>query len=311
MGATFTATKINARDCKNCDHEKIVTSGSDVYVAYSQATNHFIARSSDGGPTWTETNVLRAGVVAFAEGGVVDAAGNAWFAWADCESSSCSGVPAVDYRVSKTLAGTSTTTFTTVAAGVQGPNCPFSKCGFDYFGPQDDIAIDGGGTLYLAWKQGQVATVRGSPPVVELSRSTDGGQAWSLVGRVDDKTASGCTGSSCYALFPQIAGGGPGQLYGAWMDDRNGNPIDHENGWNVWYRTSSTGGATWAGPGQRISQFDPTQSQSGPNGFLFPYGDYLGLVVEPNCGRPLFAWGEGNWVGGPSAPGHVEFRSLC
>src|SRR5437870_144540 len=106
FGATFAATRINTHDCKNCDHEKIVTSGRDVYVAYSQATNHFLSHTSDAGATWTETNVLRAGVVGFAEGGVVDAAGNAWFAWADCESSSCSGVPAADYRVSKTLAGT-------------------------------------------------------------------------------------------------------------------------------------------------------------------------------------------------------------
>jgi hypothetical protein len=312
FGASFTATKINTHDCKNCDHEKLVTSGSDVYAAYSQATNHFIAHSSDGGATWTEANVLRAGVVAFVESGVVDAAGNAWFAWADCQSSSCSGVPAADFRVSKTLAGTLTTTFTTVASGTQGPDCPFSKCGFDYFGPQDDIAIDAAGTLYLAWQQGQAPPVRASPPVVQLSRSTNGGQTWSHVGRVDDKNASGCAASSCYALFPQIVGGLAGQLYAAWMDDRNGNPIDHTNGWNVWLRTSTTGGTTWAGPSQRIAQFDPTQSQSGPNGFLFPYGDYFGLVLSPSCGKPLLTWGEGhNWVGGPSDPGHVEFRSLC
>jgi len=43
---------------------------------------------------------------------------------------------------SKTSAGTLQTTFTNVATGVQGPDCPFSKCGFSFWGPQDDIAID-------------------------------------------------------------------------------------------------------------------------------------------------------------------------
>src|SRR5215471_8629671 len=61
------------------------------------------------------------------EGGVVDADGNAWFAWADCQTSSCKGTPAADYRVSETLAGTSQTRFADVATGDQGPDCPFSS----------------------------------------------------------------------------------------------------------------------------------------------------------------------------------------
>ncbi len=79
----------------------------------------------------------------FSEGGALDAQGNAWFAWGDCETSSCKGVPTADYRVSETLAGTSATSFADVATGDQGPDCPFSSCGFSYFGPQDDIGIDG------------------------------------------------------------------------------------------------------------------------------------------------------------------------
>jgi hypothetical protein len=37
----------------------------------------------------------------------------------------------------------------------------------------------------------------------------------------------------------------------------------------------------------------------------------MGMAMN-SCGAPLITWGEGhNWVGGPSAPGHIEFRSLC
>ncbi|HLX89622.1 MAG TPA: sialidase family protein [Acidimicrobiales bacterium] len=311
-GATFaTAAKLNAQDCKNCDHEKIVATGSRLYVAFSQASGHFIATSADGGTTWTEAQVLTADVVAFAEGGVADAAGNVFFTWADCKSGNCTGVPAADYRVSKTTAGTLTTTFTNVATGVQGPNCPYTACGFAFFGAQSDIAIDAAGTLYVAWQQGQSPTTRQSPSIIELSRSTDGGATWSFVGRADDKTASGCAGSSCYALFPTLVAGTAGAVSVAWMDDRSGAPINHENGWNVWLRTSTTGGTTWSGPSQQVSAYDSSQSQSQPNGFLFPYGDYMGLALN-SCGAPMLTWGEGhNYAGGANAPGHIEFRTYC
>ena len=289
----------------------MVVSQGNIYVAYSQAQYHFIAMSRDQGATWTQATVDSTDVVGFAETGVVDSAGNVYFAWADCQSSNCTGVPAADYRVSKTSAGTLTTTFTNVATGVQGPDCPFSSCGFSFFGNQDSLAIDAAGNLYLAWQQGQSSTTRKSPPIVNLSRSTNGGQTWTLVGRVDDKNASGCASSACYALFPTIVGGAANTVYLAWMDDRNGSPINHTNGWNVWLRTSTTGGTTWTGPSQRISAYDATQAQSQPNGFMFPYGDYFGLAIN-TCGSPMLTWGEGqDYNGGPSAPGHIEFRTLC
>jgi hypothetical protein len=313
-GASFaSAAKANAKDCKNCDHEKLIATSGGLYLAYSQATNHFIARSGDGGATWTQADVLTGvGNVAFAEAMVQDAAGNVFTAWGDCASSNCTGSPAASYRVSKTLAGTLTTTFSPIIGqSVQGPDCPFSSCGFSFFGPQDDLAIDAAGTLYLAWQAGQSNTTRKSPPVIELSKSTDGGSTWSLVGRVDDKTASGCAASACYALFPQLVGGAAGTLYAAWMDDRNGSPIDHVNGWNVWLRSSTTGGSSWTGPSVRESAYDPTQAQSQPNGFEFPYGDYFGLELNA-CGAPHLTWGEGiDYAGGAAAPGHIEYRTLC
>jgi hypothetical protein len=311
-GATFsTAVKANAKDCKNCDHEKLVAAPSGLYVAFTQASNHFISLSTNQGATWTQSTVLSAGVVAFADGGVVDNAGSVYFDWADCQTSSCAGVPAVDYRVSKTAPGTLNTTFSSVASAVQGPDCPFSSCGFAYWSPQSDMAIDAAGSLYVAWAQGQASTTRKSPPIVNVSRSTDAGATWTFMGRADDKTASGCAASACYALFPQIVGGGADTIYLAWMDDRNGSPINHTNGFNVWLRTSTTSGASWTGASQKISAYDPSQAQSAPNGFAFPYGDYFGLALN-GCGSPMLTWGEGlNWAGGASNPGHVEFRTLC
>jgi hypothetical protein len=322
FGQSFSqAVQANAKGCKNCDHEKILASNNVVYDAYTQAQYHFVSVSTDGGATFTQYRSDSTFVVGFAEGGVLDAQGNAWFAWGDCESSNCTGTPAVDYRVSETLAGTGTTTFSPVLAqSPQGPDCPYSSCGFAYYGGQDAIALDSAGTMYLAWQVGQVQTQRKSPTIINLSRCSSNcttAAGWSLVGRVDDKTASNCPNAACYALFPNIVAAGPGQLFATWIDDRNDSldgTVDHVDGYNLWYRASANGGTTWNTPGQQISQFDPAQSQSTANGFLFPYGDYTGLIMNTTCRTPAPAmtWGEGhNWTGGAAAPGHIEFASLC
>jgi hypothetical protein len=285
-----------------------------VYTTYAHGHRHFLTRSSDAGATWTETDVLDADSVAFPEGAVMDADHNAYFAWGDCVSGACHGPRAGSYRVSRTKAGTSNTTFASVASAPAGPKCPYSpNCGFAYFGIQDDIAIDAAGTLYLVWQDGQDHSKAGSPPIVQLSSSADHGQTWSYVGRVDDKTASGCANSSCYALFPRVEGGAAGQIAAMWMDDRLGHPVNHLNGWNVWLRTSVSGGTSWTGPSRRVSTFDPSRPQSEENGFRFPYGDYEGidLLTKGRSTKAVMIWGEGiNYTGGPSDPGAVVYRSM-
>ena len=162
-----------------------------------------MSRSSDVGRTWIEVRVLKADRVSFPEGGDMDADHNVYFAWGDCKTGSCKGYAAGQYRVSRTPAGSSKTTFSDVATAPGGPRCPYSpKCGFAYFGVQDDIAIDAAGTLYVVWQDGQDHATAGSPPIVQLSRSVDAGKTWTYVGRVDDKTATGCAASACYACSP-------------------------------------------------------------------------------------------------------------
>lgn len=313
FGATWATTKVNGPLCAFCDHPWLVAHDDNVYVMYASGEDHFLSRSDDGGATWAESLVLEDSHVAFPEGAVLDAAGNAWFAWGDCLGS-CTGKTAAIYQVSKTTAGTSDTTFARIAEGTAGPHCPPSvSCGFAYWGPQDDIAIDAAGNLYLVW-QDNLPDRPGRPPIVQLSScsaATDCTESanWHYVGRVDDKTASGCPGGECYALYPRIEGGSAGRISVIWMDDRLGSSLDHNNGWNVWYRSSTTGGSSWTGPSVRVSQFDPDRSESDANGFDFPYGDYQGIDLLGN--RAVMVWGEGhNYIGGPSNPGHVIYRSL-
>jgi hypothetical protein len=314
FGNTWTTTKINGPLCSACDHPWIVAHADNVYVMYASGADHFLSRSADGGTNWSESLVLHDTHVAFPEGGVLDAGGNAWFAWGDCYGS-CTGTTAAIYQVSKTTAGTSNTTFAQVAEGTAGPHCPPSvSCGFAYWGPQDDIAIDAAGNLYLVW-QDNLPDKPGRPPIVQLSScsgTTDCSVPtnWRYVRRVDDKTASGCADGACYALYPRIEGGSAGQISVIWMDDRLGAPLDHNNGWNVWYRTSTNGGLSWSGRSKRVSQFDRNRSESHANGFEFPYGDYQGIDLLG--GRAVMVWGEGhNYTGGASNPGHVIYRSMA
>ena len=316
FGQTFTAAKVNGPECVNCDHPWTIAYGNDVYTAYAHGKNHYLSHSSDAGSSWTETNVLQADTVAFPEGAVLDAGHNAWFAWGDCKTSSCNGNTAGNYRVSRTSAGTPNTTFALVATAPAGPKCPYEpNCGFAFFGIQDDIAIDAAGNLYMVWQDGQDHSKAGSPPIVQLSRCAAGTDCtsssnWSYIRRVDDKTASGCAASTCYALFPRVEGGAANQIAAMWMDDRLGSPLDHTNGWNVWLRTSTTGGTTWSGPSVRVSQFDRKRKESQRNGFLFPYGDYQGIDIQGS--QAVMIWGEGvDYTGGPGNPGHVIYRSLA
>jgi hypothetical protein len=219
------------------------------------------------------------------------------------------------HEVSRTAAGTSNTTFSDVATAPAGPPCPYKpQCGFAFFGVQDDIAIDAAGTLYVVWQDGQDHETAASPPIVQLSRSDDHGKTWTYVGRVDDKTATGCAASACYPLFPRVEGGGPGQIAVMWMDDRLGLPVNHQNGWNVWLRASVTGGTSWTGPSRRMSSFDAQRPQSEPNGFRFPYGDYEGidLLATRTSTQAVMIWGEGiNYAGGPGDPGAVVYRRVA
>lgn len=84
------------------------------------------------------------------------------------------------------------------------------------------------GTLVMEYSG---ATVAGGNGHVWVRRSTDGGIAWSA--------ATELANGSANASFPAIAGGAAGDFRLTWMDARGG-------AWNVYYRSSTDGGQTWA-----------------------------------------------------------------
>ena len=78
------------------------------------------------------------------------------------------------------------------------------------------------------------------------------------------------------------------------LPDPSGGNFD---AWNVWYRSSTDGGATWAAP-VKISDVTGGAAYKTAAGFLEPYGDY-GEIAITNTGKTIATWGEGNSYTGP------------
>jgi hypothetical protein len=73
----------------------------------------------------------------------------------------------------------------------------------------------------------------------------------------------------------------------------------NDDAWNVWYRTSTDGGATWAAP-VKISDLGSGAAYKTPAGFQEVYGDY-GEIGITSAGKTIAAWGEGASYDGPGA----------
>src|SRR5438876_7331186 len=117
------------------------------------------------------------------------------------------------------------------------PDCSAYQCGWAFLGAQITMTSDAAGTLYALWNAG--STNRG-PERIYFASSTSGGAIWSP--RVDVSKAS----SGVEHAFPAVTAGSAGDVRIAWMDARN-SPL-----WNVYYRSSTNGGATWSGRVQAL-----------------------------------------------------------
>ena len=73
---------------------------------------------------------------------------------------------------------------------------------------------------------------------------------------------------------------------------------DNPDAWNVWYRSSANGGATWSAP---VKIDDAPAGAAGyvhAGGFGEIYGDY-GEIAVTNTGKTVATWGEGFSYTGP------------
>jgi hypothetical protein len=133
--------------------------------------------------------------------------------------------------------------------------------------PLPTMTVDRWGNAYLAWAR---IGSDGHPPVVELSRSADGGRTWSKARAVVD------TGKQ--AFLPTMAAAPDGTLGMTWYDTRADVRGDGKFTADYRFALSRDGGTTWRG--QRLA--GPFDSEQAAPRLGHPFlGDYFGLAGAP------------------------------
>jgi hypothetical protein len=279
-------------DSTNAGTDKpiLTVHGADVYVGFNHAQKVWVASSHDRGITFTSSNVNPNGKLGWslAGGGTIDPEGSVYFAWAGYTQNGGAKGP-VNLYISKSSDRGATWSNTLLDISGAPPDCSAYQCGWAFLGAQITMTSDAAGTLYALWNAG--STNKG-PERIYFASSTSGGAIWSP--RVDVSKAS----SEVEHAFPAVTAGSAGDVRIAWMDARN-SPL-----WNVYYRSSTNGGATWSAE-SKLSNYVADYSYIQPSGLSFPFGDYFEMDIDSR-GSTQAVWGEGlNY----NTPGSIWYTS--
>jgi Neuraminidase (sialidase) len=168
-----------------------------------------------------------------------------------------------------------------------GQPCTSDGCYDDFYAGHDTVTSDADGDLTFVYDG---AVTAGGPQRIWVRTSTDGGATWSA-GKVLSRA-----GRQAAAPAAEATGDGDVRL---WYAERTADG----SRWNIWYRGSRDGGASWSAP-VRISDAGSGAGYKDADGFLEFYGDY-GEIAITRAGKTIAAWGEGfSWLG----PGGVWFN---
>jgi hypothetical protein len=260
--------------------------GNDVYVSWNGPQNGdpYVAQSHNGGSIWTQTKVVDGPRYFFAFDGDVLPNGTVVFSETSLDYSGpgSSLVGQAQVNVLRSTNNGQSFTANLVDTVELSPDCTAAGCTPDYYPGHSAITADTNGTLVLLYDG---ATVSKGNDTIWSRRSTDFGATWSA------RQALSTTGQM--ADFPAAEARGAGDMR-AWYMQTNGGNFD---AWNVWYRASTDGGATWGTP-VKISDVTAGATYKTANGFLEPYGDY-GEAAITSTGKFIGTWGEGNSYTGP------------
>ena len=276
FGKTWTTSVANSTKA-GTDKDILAVRGNDVYVAYDHSQTVWCSSSHDGGQTWTSVKVNANAQYGWSltGGGTVDPSGNVYFSWDGYTQNGQAKGP-VNLYVTKSSDGGVTWTSTLLDVSSSPPDCSAFNCGWAFLGPGIAMTSDQAGQLYVLWNSG---TVDGGPERIYFSTSSDQGSTWSP--KVDVSLAPLGVDHG----FPSVAAGAAGDIRIAWMDQRN------QSHWNVYYRTSNNGGASWSGE-TVLSTYVSGYSYIFADGFRFPFGDYFDMDID-NQSHTQVAWGEG------------------
>ncbi len=295
FGATWTYT-IAVRSNVELDKPWLAVRSQSVYVAFNHEEEVWVAVSQDGGRSFAPIRVNSQSHPGWSLLGTatVDASGNAYLAWSAYAKAAGARGPVQLYVAKSADQGKSWST-KPFAVSAAAPGCRNEQCGEAYLGPQVSLASDSDGTLYALWNAGRTAM---GTQRIYFSSSTDGGENWL------PRSSVSLAPAGVEHAFPAIAAGSGGDVRIAWMDSRNSTRSSRV--WNLYYRSSSNGGATW-GEELRISTFVPGYPYISHDGFRFPFGDYFGLTID-NHGDSQVVWGQGLNYQSPGSIWHASGR---
>ena len=247
------------------DKDILAVRGNDVYVAYNHSQTVWCSSSHDGGQSWTSVKVNQNAQFGWSltGGGTVDPAGNVYFSWNGYTQNGGAKGP-VNLYVTKSVDGGLTWTSKLLDISAAPPDCSAFQCGWAFLGPGIAMTSDAAGQLYVLWNSG---AADGGPERMYFSTSTDQSTTWSS--RRDVSLAP----QGVDHAFPALAAGVAGDIRIAWMDQRA------EPYWNVYYRSSTDGGATWTAE-TKLSTFVKGYSYIFNTGFRFPFGDYFDMTID-------------------------------
>ena len=288
-GATWTSPVHVYGNVSWTDKPEITSSasGKHVYVSWNgpQGGDLYVGISHDFGKTWTQKKLTSDKRYYYAYDARVLGDGTVIFSESSIVYSGLTNVSGEVWHHAVISRDKGKTWENVIVAKVpQGESCVADGCGPDFYTGQTSVVSDAPGHLVFAY-EGPTTDAR--PQRVYVSTSTNGGRTWSA------GMPLSVNGEN--ATQPRLASSGGGDVRIWYMQTSDG---DNPDAWNVWYRSSSNGGASWSSP-VKISDAPPgAAGYIGADGFGEIYGDY-GEIAVTNTGKTVAIWGEGFSYTGP------------
>ena len=263
--------------------------GQDVYLSFNGATggDPYAVQSHDGGATWTQTKLIDSKRYFYAFDGDVDSDGNVYFSESGLVYTSAGNsggvVDTIEHHVFVSRDDGATWEDHLVATVRPGVLCDAAGCKPDFYVGHTALSADARGGLVLLYDG---AATAGGLQTITARRSSDQGRTWSSA------VTLSTVGEESTA--PAVESRGSGDVR-AWYYQTSGGGND--DAWNIWYRSSTNGGASWSTP-VKISDATAGAAYKTAAGFAEVYGDY-GEIAITNQGKTIAIWGEGISYTGP------------
>ena len=264
--------------------------GVDVYISFNGPTggDPWMAQSHDSGATWTQTKLVDSNRYYFDFDSDVASDGTVYFAQTSIlyggggnKGTTPSGQIEEHVFISRDRGATWENR--TIASVWPGLACVADGCTPDFYLGHIALSVDGAGRIVALYDG---AAAAGGKQTIEARRSSDGGRTWSAPGTL--------SAAGEHSVTPAVESRGTGDVRAWYYQTAGGGNVD---AWNVWYRSSTDGGASWTAP-VNISDATGGAAYKTPAGFAEVYGDY-GEVGITSAGKTIAIWGEGLSYTGP------------